>query len=186
MLQTGEAAILTSNTMAEIKCNITEEEKMEWLTIIDTETDSGALYGALIKVKASLRWWNHSQDLGKQVKGVIELQRFGPTDLYRIKYEGSVVLDGGTPTGDHQQGTEGVLYLPSSAVGKTHREVLQSTNVRANAVKVEYPDNIDDLRLLQLIIPGRTHFADFSGLVFGEALERAVHKSAQKIGKGSS
>ena len=148
--------------------------QLGWTTEVEVDHLPGQVSLPVVNVRASLRWQTFT-GLTKHhhYKGRIQFERMEMTNCYRIKYN-----DGHSVGADGVLGekSKGILYLPADVVGRIRCGVLQSKTKRANAIKVSYDDNDDNIQMIQIIAPGLDHFTDYSGLVFGQAL-----KSMQNI-----
>ena len=122
-------------------------------------------------VKASLRWWDGHGD--HQVKGLVTLERFQNTPIFRIIYNGLEIPPKGVTGGG--QYVSGALYLPVEAghdPSSLDHEVLQSNHASAHGICLSFATtNTNALSKIQLVVPSCPPLqSDEAGLLFKEAL----------------
>jgi len=122
-----------------------------------------------VEAKASLRWWAGGS-ANYQVKGLVKLQRFGDTPVFCLIYTGNQVTVGGAAS------VHGAIYIPLDSRGgvAVQCSALGSTNTRANAIKMSFGPNADNLDAIQLIIPFSNDEQNDTGLIFAEAIRYVV------------
>jgi len=121
--------------------------------------------GGLVEVVASLRWWN-IQGMHYHVKGKVGVEQFGSFPLFHL------VCLGRHMGSDGMSGPElrGTLYFPFGVAlqtSGTHSD-LSGTHTTAQGVVVEFPENVDGLTRLQIIMPTTTRESQIQAMVFSQ------------------
>ena len=137
---------VTFNISATIMANSCPPRKL-WRCV---EVANGTQLGCRANIRAAIRWWTgHGEH--QQVKGVVELQHYPGSPLFRLLYNGKVEVDGGS-----SQQVNGALYFPlevEDAGVEIHHEVLESKHARAHGIRLTFLPNADGLERIQVIIP---------------------------------
>ncbi len=166
--------------MSEEKANTTTTQEIEirsvvkadfqttveaWTPIVHSHRFYGGADGGRVEVVASLRWWN-IHGMHYHVKGKIGVERFGSFPLFRLACLGRHVGSDGVP-GPELRGT---LYFPFGIATQTSgkRSDLSGAHTVAQGVVMEFPENVDGLTRLQIIMPTPNQESQIQAMVFSQ------------------